>query len=54
MGMFGRIGCLFGLHQRSRGRAKHDDARGAYVSVCRHCGVMMMRRDDRRWVRVKG
>lgn len=54
MGVLGRIRCLFGIHRRSQGQAKIDAASGVYVSVCRHCGVPMQRRNDRRWVRVKG
>ncbi|MBX9880595.1 MAG: hypothetical protein K2X73_01345 [Sphingomonas sp.] len=53
MSLVGRIQCLFGVHHRSQGRAKPDDARGTYVSVCRHCGVPM-ERQNRRWVRIKG
>jgi hypothetical protein len=47
--MFGRIGCLFGRHQRSKGQAR--EAAHTYVSVCRYCGIPMERGwdRDRRW-----
>lgn len=51
MSVLGRVRCLFGAHQRSQSRAKPDGEKGAYVSVCRHCGVPMKRLPNRRWVR---
>jgi len=54
MSVLGRLQCLVGVHHRSQGRAKMDDARGTYVSVCRHCGAAMERLNNRRWARIKG
>ena len=37
----GKLGCLFGRHVRSRSRVRSDGH--ITRSVCRHCGVAMMK-----------
>jgi hypothetical protein len=41
--------CLVLGHHRSRGRAVEDDEFG-WRSVCKRCGVPMVRIDFRKWV----
>ena len=44
MNIIKRVGCAFGVHERSRGKARTD----GYVrrSECRHCGVPMVKDPD--------
>ncbi|WP_264943457.1 hypothetical protein [Sphingomonas canadensis] len=39
--------CVFGRHQRSRGKARETPS--GWQSVCIHCGVRMHRGLDRVW-----
>jgi hypothetical protein len=43
-----RLLCLFGFHERSRGKAHYED--GDLVSVCRHCHTPMIRIQHGKWV----
>jgi hypothetical protein len=42
-----RLLCFFGRHERCKARAKTGGVR--HVSQCKHCGVPMYRRMDRKW-----
>jgi len=46
--LFGRVGCVFVGHRRSKGRATPHGK--TLISVCKRCGVPMRQLRDRRWV----
>lgn len=44
----GRIACLFGRHERSKGRVRDDGP--TKISVCKKCGKPMRQLPRRKWV----
>lgn len=46
----GRARCLVGKHERSVGQARAIENSEQFESVCRYCGVPMVRLAKRNWV----